>query len=98
MSRIKFTTATIQDLEEIYNYIAADNVAAAERLANRLRQRWHMIADNPQIGHRRDDLLKNLRSSTEGNYVIFYRPLKPGIEIVRVLHTSKDIESHFYDE
>lgn len=57
-----------------------------------------MIADNPGIGHKRDDLQKNLRSSTEGNYVTFYRPLNPGIEIVRVFHTSKDIQSHFYNE
>ena len=98
MRRIRFTSATIHDLEEIYNYIAADNIAAAQRLAKRLRQRWHALADNPGIGRKRDDLQKNIRSSTEGNYVTFYRPLNPGIEIVRVFHTSRDIEKLFHAE
>jgi toxin ParE1/3/4 len=36
-----------------------------------------------------------LRSLSVGNYLIFYRPLADGIEIVRVLHGARDIDSLF---
>jgi toxin ParE1/3/4 len=31
------------------------------------------------------------------NYLIFYRPIEAGIEIVRILHGSQDIERVFID-
>ena len=33
-----------------------------------------------------------------GRYVVFYLPLSRGIEVVRVLHGSRDIESIFENE
>ena len=32
------------------------------------------------------------------NYVIFYRPIEHGVEIVRVLHAARDIAAIFEDE
>jgi toxin ParE1/3/4 len=32
------------------------------------------------------------------NYLIFYRPLDEGIEIMRILHGSQDIKTIFPDE
>lgn len=39
-----------------------------------------------------------LRSSPVGNYLIFYRPLPDGIEILRVLHGARDIAAILFDE
>lgn len=39
--------------------------------------------------------MSNLRSHPHGNYVIFYRPIGDGIEIVRVLHGARDIDAAF---
>lgn len=49
----------------------------------------------PGIGRRRDDLAPGLRSISYANYLIFYRPIDDGIEIVRVLHGSRDLPSQF---
>ena len=38
-----------------------------------------------------------LRSWSVGNYVIFYRQVSTGIDIVRVLHGARDIEALFHD-
>ncbi|MFA7338293.1 MAG: type II toxin-antitoxin system RelE/ParE family toxin [Candidatus Obscuribacterales bacterium] len=46
MSRTRFTEAATQDLEEIYDYIALDNIEAAERLQVRLQKRWREVAEN----------------------------------------------------
>ena len=43
----------------------------------------------------RDDLSPGLRSIPHGNYLIFYRLMNNGIEIVRVLHGSRDLPSQF---
>jgi toxin ParE1/3/4 len=100
VSLIRFTKSAKKDLGEIYEYIAQDNIAAADKLKARLQQRWCGLVDMPRIGSDRKKLKPNLRSVTEGNYVIFYRVLVEEIQIVRVLHSSRDAETVFteFDE
>ena len=66
------------------------HIAAAVKHRQRLEKRWLALLDQPRIGTKRDDIKPDLRSVTEGNYVIFYRILADGIEVGRVLHTSMD--------
>ena len=93
MSRISFTKIARQDLGEIYEYIAKDNISAADTLQEQLQQRWRGLAHMPGIGSKRDNLKPNLRSVAAGNYVIYYRVVAGGIQIVRVIHSSRDAES-----
>jgi plasmid stabilization system protein ParE len=37
VTQVQFTEPAAQDLEEIYDYIAQDNIEAAERLKERLK-------------------------------------------------------------
>ena len=50
------------------------------------------------MGRLRDELAPFLRSFPVKNYLIFYRPIDEGIEIVRILHGSQDIETIFPDD
>jgi toxin ParE1/3/4 len=43
------------------------------------------------MGRERPDLRAGLRSFTVGSYLIIYRPLADGIEVVRVLHGARDL-------
>jgi toxin ParE1/3/4 len=95
VSRVSFTEPAAQDLENIYEYIAEDNIAAAVKHRQRLEKRWFVLLDQPRMGTKRDEIEPDLRSVTEGNYVIFYRILPDGIEIARVLHTSQDVNQTF---
>jgi toxin ParE1/3/4 len=47
------------------------------------------------MGKQRSELAPLLRSFPVKNYLIFYRPIDEGIEIVRILHGSQDIETLF---
>lgn len=47
------------------------------------------------MGREQDRLLINLRSFVVRDYFIFYQPFEDGIEILRVLHASRDIEGIF---
>ena len=91
MARIVFAPAAAADLTEIYDFIAADNRAAALALIDRLEHQAATLAAQPGIGRARPELWPDLRSFAVGKYVIFYRPHEDGIEIVRVLHGMRDI-------
>lgn len=95
MKQLRFTEAVAKDLEEIYTYIADDSLAAADRVMSRLQKHWKLLAENPGIGRKRDNLESGLRSAPEGNYIIFYRAIDSGIELVRILHSSRDFEQIF---
>ena len=45
------------------------------------------------MGRARDELERGVRSSPFGRYVIFYMPGDSGIDIVRVLHSARDIDA-----
>jgi toxin ParE1/3/4 len=44
------------------------------------------------MGRARPELAPDLRSFPFGRYVIFYMPLSDGIDVVRVLHSARDID------
>ncbi|HLO84020.1 MAG TPA: type II toxin-antitoxin system RelE/ParE family toxin [Nostocaceae cyanobacterium] len=97
MSRFKISHQALQDIENIWNYIANQNPQAADNLFDQLRAKFPKLAKFPQMGRSRFDLAPSLRCFPVASYLIFYRPIEQGIEIVRILHGSQDIESIFTD-
>ena len=95
MAQILFTPQASEDLLEVWAYIAADNTAAADRLLDAIQARLATLAESPHLGRLRDDLGRNLRSLPVGNYLIIYRPIKDGIEAMRVLHGARDLSDLF---
>lgn len=80
------------DVYSISNYIAEDNPVAAMKLVKRLEDACQMLADNPGLGEERVGFgVPGCKSFTVGNYVIFFRPTKSGIDVSRILHGSRDI-------
>jgi len=98
MARATFAPAAEGDLTEIYTFIARDNRAAAWATIALLEQEASTLAATPGIGRAREELQPGLRSLAVGNHVIFYRPGPDGIEVVRVLHGKRDIETIFEEE
>ncbi|HWS65126.1 MAG TPA: type II toxin-antitoxin system RelE/ParE family toxin [Steroidobacteraceae bacterium] len=91
MSRITKTARAEQDLEEIWFYVAVDNVGAADALLDELENSVRLLATQPKMGRAREELASELRSFPVRRYVVFYRPLVDGIEVVRVLHGARDV-------
>lgn len=91
MIRLAISERAAQDLEDIYEYIADDNIAAADRFMERLRERWDALTVQPRSGRKRDEIRTGYRSITEGKYVILYRlSSQDEVEIVRVIHGKRD--------
>src|SRR5258706_829311 len=91
MPRIKRTSAAKADVSGIWHHIASDNLAAAERWLDTVDRNVRLLAEFPALGPRRDELGPGLQSYPLGNYIIFYRSVRGGIEIIRVLHSARNL-------
>ena len=86
-----------EDLEAIGDYIAEDNPARALTFIQEFRETFSQLAAMPKSAPSRPRLGPNIRMRPVGNYIIYYRPTDEGIEVVRVLHSARDINSdQFY--
>jgi toxin ParE1/3/4 len=86
-----------RDLDEIAAFIGRDNPQAAVRFLDDLEGRFHLLASSPGIGRPRPELGAGVRGFPAGDYLIFYRQLGLGIEVIRVLHGARDIEAVWQD-
>ncbi len=86
------------DILEIWDYIADDNPAAADRWVDQLDGQFRMLATQPKMGRARDELVPGVRSFPFGRYVVFYVPIDKGIDVVRLLHGARDIDAVFQPE
>ena len=88
-----------QDLLDIWNYIAANSsIASANGQLREIDRACSPLREWPELGKARDDVRDGLRSIRAGRYVIFYRVMIEVIEIVRVLHERRDVDTLFPDE
>ena len=95
MSRVTRRPHAEADILEIWGYIAEDSVVAADRWVDKLDEKFALWATQPMMGRARDELSPGIRSLAFGRYVVFFEPLPDGIDVVRVLHGSRDIDASF---
>lgn len=92
MPRIIRSAEARADVDEAARYIARDNLDAALRWLDLVDQKLKF----PGAGPLREDLLApQLHTFPIGSYVIFYRPVKGGIEAVRILHGARNLRKTF---
>lgn len=93
MGRVLRTRSARRDLEEIAEYIAetAQNHEAALNFLDKIEQSAALHARHPKKAEACPDLGSGMRRFVVGRYLVFYRPIDGGIEIIRVLHSSRDI-------
>ncbi len=82
----------LQDLQDISDFIAFDNVSAADELENEFFIAFEKLARRPGMGHMRSDLPEHdLRFWPVGSYLVAYREHMATLQIVAVLHGSRDV-------
>jgi toxin ParE1/3/4 len=95
MARVLRRPQAAADILEIWDFIAEDSTSEADRWIDRLDEKLTLWATQPLLGRLRNELATDLRSMPFGRYVVFYLPLQNGIDVVRVLHSSRDIDTEF---
>jgi plasmid stabilization system protein ParE len=99
MTRYVLTASARKDITDIWEYIAADNLEAADRVLHALEASMATLAKTPGLGHWREELAdKRHRFHLVYSYLIVYRYEAKPIRIVRVLHAARDIQSMFLSE
>lgn len=95
MSKYNLTPEADQDLDDIWEYIAQDDIEAADRWDDTLRDAFGMLARNPRAGHTRKDLTDlPVLFWPVGKYLIIYRIQQGEILILAVTQGARDIPSY----
>lgn len=91
MTRVVFTAQAEIDLEEIGDYIAADDPSRAVSFVRGIREHCAKIAISPLAYVARPELGEGIRSCAHGRYLILFQPSDKDVLIVRILHGARDL-------
>lgn len=94
MSKVSYSELAASDLYDNIEYIARDKPDAAYRWVETIENVCATLAANPELGQARKS--KNhgaCRSFTSGSYVIFFREIAEGVEIIRIVRGERDFDN-----
>jgi toxin ParE1/3/4 len=95
MPIVQRTAQADEDLIDIWVYIAQDNPERRRSLLDEFEKKFALLAGQPRLGAARSDIAPGLRHFPVGNYLILYREIDDGIEVVRVVHGARRL-SHLF--
>jgi toxin ParE1/3/4 len=92
--KLRWTRPALADLVEAQNYIARDNPAAAEAVAQRVWDAAKRLCDNPESG--RQGHVQGTREwpVSQAPYLIVYRVKNDAVEILRVWHGRRNWQNN----
>ena len=92
MKKYLLGVGVVQDLDDVWTYIAQDNIDAADRWIEKLFDAFEAIGKVPGIGHKREDLTHYpVLFWPVGSYLIVYRAERGSVEILAVTQGARDI-------
>jgi toxin ParE1/3/4 len=91
MAVLRRTRRAARDLLDIWRHIADHDPGAADRMVRALDAKAVLLSENPRIGPARPDVAEGLRYFPVGRYVLLYREIAGGVEIVRCVHGARDL-------
>jgi toxin ParE1/3/4 len=86
---LEWTLKALGDLREAGAYIAEDNLQAAEKIADRVREAVEYLLEHPNMG--RPGRLPNTRELVISGtpFIVVYWVRGMAVQILRVLHHSR---------
>ena len=91
MKTIVLRPSADRDLDDIYDWIAADDPIAAERHVRRIVAAVERLAEFPESGRARPEIGEGARSLGVGRCLVLYRIEGECVEIVRVVHGAQEL-------
>jgi toxin ParE1/3/4 len=95
MSRYIINVLASQDLNAIADYFTENNLEAGERFFSDFNRKCQQLVAFPNSGKSYGQIRPNLRGLSLEGYIIFYRVLNDGIEILRVASGRRNLSSLF---
>lgn len=99
MASYLLTPAAEKDLQKILDYLYEFAPHMESNILVGLDRAMHLLAVNPCMGHMRSDLTtEDLRFWPVYRYLIVYDPHTSPLQLLRVLHTARDVQRLLNDE
>ena len=87
----------LSDLDDIWSYIAADGVDAANRVESAIVSACASLASHPLLGTKRCEItplpVRFWTVTRFPNFVVVYRPDTKPLQVVAVLHGKRDLKA-----
>ncbi|MBD2385416.1 type II toxin-antitoxin system RelE/ParE family toxin [Cylindrospermum sp. FACHB-282] len=95
MNRYVINILASRDLNEIAEYFSQSNLEAGERFFQEFNRKCQQLISFPSSGKSYAGIRADLRGLPLEGYVIFYRVLDDGIEVLRVVSGRRHLPSLF---
>ena len=91
MNKFVLHPEAFADLDEIWEYIAADNLDAADRVVEEIYEAIGALVRSPHQGHLRPDLTsRSLRFHVVRDYVLAYTPDERPLGVIAILRGRRN--------
>lgn len=100
--KILYSKTALDDFDEIFSYIAKDNVISAEVLLKRFDESIQKLNNFPNLGSILSEdeftlISSGYRFLVVSPYLVFYRILEDSVIIHRILHGRRDYLRGLFD-
>ena len=98
MPRLTWAPRARQDIIAIWDYSATRNSDAAYRLLDEIERIARLLADNAMLGAARNELGPGVRTFVAARiFVVAYRVLEDGVDVLAVVHHARDVRRALRD-
>ncbi|NEP01823.1 MAG: type II toxin-antitoxin system RelE/ParE family toxin [Symploca sp. SIO2E9] len=97
MSRYLINVLASRDLEGIADYFAQTSLETGERFFRDFNRKCQQLTAFPNSGKSYAEIRNDLRGLPIEGYIIFYRVLDDGIEILRIVSGRRNFPDIFKD-
>ena len=95
MSRYVLSPRAEADLGEIWDFtVKTWGEEQAEDYIRSLASAIEAVAQNPRRGRPCNEVRKGYRQYLAGSHIIFFRKIKGGIDVIRILHGRMKFDQH----
>ena len=98
MPKAEWTPSAKHDLSDIGHYIGFKQrrPTTAENVVRQLNDKCNEYAESPLIGTKAPQLGEDCRIFSHKRWVVVYRPLPDGIQVIRILDGARDYPRLFW--
>jgi toxin ParE1/3/4 len=97
VTEFRISRSASTDIDSIAEYIAQDNPDRAATFIEELYQKLLVVAERPLSFPIREEISPTIRSAHHGKYLIFFKVNAKIIDILRILHGSRDFENLLWE-
>jgi toxin ParE1/3/4 len=91
VKRYRVSKDARRDLDDIFDYWAERaSSEIAGRLIEAIVERFWILGEYPSTGRACDELAPGVRCFPAGQYLIYYRRTRQGVEIAHVFHGARE--------